>query len=521
MAAARTISRSGASSLGNGARRVVLACVTLTGCAIDDRTLVGSSDKNDAAAFDAHGPEAQGNDAGADATPRNDADVDASVVGETGTDAGADSGRTDSDDGAIRDAVPGRDADAATGDASETCPEPLAPVYGRVTAPKTTVGSMASYTCTSGYVLQGSPTRTCGSDGSWSATMPSCAPVDCGAPANPANGVAVAAVTTYGQSASYSCNTGWSLTGASSRTCQADRSWSGEPPICNRSCAGRGEGAGFNCGSGGTDDCCASPIVVGGTFYRDNNAAYSASVSNFRLDKYPITAGRFRAFAAMAMGTQANPPAAGSGANPALAGSGWMSTWNSNLDATRADLEAAVQCGTGYSTWNGADDRLPMNCLNWYQAFAFCVWDGGRLPTELEWNYAAAGGNQQRKYPWGSDEPGADTSFAAYGCYYGGGAGACTGLVNIAPVGSSPKGVGRWGQLDLAGNVWEWNLDWSNDTYAVSCANCANLSSGTARVVRGGSFQSDAASLATTGRVNAPPSGRSYAMGARCARDAP
>jgi hypothetical protein len=68
-------------------------------------------------------------------------------------------------------------------------------------------------------------------------------------------------------------------------------------------------------------------------------------------------------------------------------------------------------------TWTdtvGPNENLPMNCVPWYKAFAFCVWDGGRLPTEAEWNYAATGGNEQRKYPWGSTAP--DDALAVFNC---------------------------------------------------------------------------------------------------------
>ena len=59
-----------------------------------------------------------------------------------------------------------------------------------------------------------------------------------------------------------------------------------------------------------------------------------------------------------------------------------------------------------------------MNCINSYEAVAFCIWDGGFLPTLSEWGYAAAGGNEQREYPWGATAPGTANQYAIYNCYY-------------------------------------------------------------------------------------------------------
>ena len=87
---------------------------------------------------------------------------------------------------------------------------------------------------------------------------------------------------------------------------------------------------------------------------------------------------------------------------------GWDATdWNNttDIDPTNANLASC----TIYSTWTasaGSQENLPINCVNWYEAYAFCIWDGGFLPSEAEWEYAAAGGSQQREYPWGSTTPG-------------------------------------------------------------------------------------------------------------------
>ncbi len=125
----------------------------------------------------------------------------------------------------------------------------------------------------------------------------------------------------------------------------------------------------------------------------------------------------------------------------------------------RAQILAACRATERGRTQQAAKENLPINCVTWYEAYAFCIWDGGFLPSAAEWEYAAAGGSEQREYPWGSAAPAKDSRYAIYDCDYGD-AGSCAGIGNIAPVGTATLGAGLWLQLDLAGSVSEWNLDW-------------------------------------------------------------
>lgn len=285
-------------------------------------------------------------------------------------------------------------------------------------------------------------------------------------------------------------------------------------------------GMAATCGASGTASCCeAATTIPGGMFYRsyDNSGFYDhecpATVSAFVLDRYEVTVGRFRAFVNAGLGTQASSPAAGTGAHPKLAGSGWASTWNASLVVNTDALIAAVKCYPTAETWTdapGANENKPMTCVTWYEAMAFCIWDGGYLPTEAEWNYAASGGNEQRAYPWSS--PAQSTSIdCTYANYYSDG-GYCSSTARQSPVGSkSPKGDGKWGHSDLAGNVWEWILDWYG-MYPMPCNDCGKLTSSSNRVMRGGDYGDDALHQRVALRKLADPSNRYFAYGFRCAR---
>jgi formylglycine-generating enzyme required for sulfatase activity len=138
-------------------------------------------------------------------------------------------------------------------------------------------------------------------------------------------------------------------------------------------------------------------------------------------------------------------------------------------------------------------------------------WDGGFLPSESEWEYAAVGGDQQQEYPWGWSDPGLTNQFEIYGRHFGN--------QILAPVGIATLGAGRWGQLDLAGEVEEWTLDWHADSYISPSVDGASLTPTPYRSVRGGDLPItlQGAGPYTITDVGGP-TGRGDIVGFRCAR---
>jgi sulfatase modifying factor 1 len=291
------------------------------------------------------------------------------------------------------------------------------------------------------------------------------------------------------------------------------------------------------------ESCCASPEVKGGVYYRayENDGGgptyegYPATVSSFALDKYDVTVGRFRQFVSAWSDGYLPPKESGkhthlnggkglaNSGKPGTYERGWeAANWNPNVAPTDANLSSCELS----STWTpsvSTRENLPINCVNWYEAYAFCIWDDGFLPSEAEWGYAGAGGDQEREYPWGSTDPGSSSEYAIYNCYFKHSSGPyCTGTVtDVAPVGIARRGAGAWGQLDLAGNVLQWNLDWYA-SYVDPCADCAYLNPASFRTDRGGAFNSAATIFANASvGVNSPPTVREYILGFRCARSAP
>jgi formylglycine-generating enzyme required for sulfatase activity len=182
-------------------------------------------------------------------------------------------------------------------------------------------------------------------------------------------------------------------------------------------------------------------------------------------------------------------------------------------EVTAAAFDACVsdgRCSADHPGWTTGDGNIfapeprcnlgvtsranhPMNCVDWQQSATYCQVQGKRLPTEEEWEWAARGVAEWRKYPWGEEAPKGQL------CWSG-----VEKRDSTCAVGSFPEGDGFGGIHDLAGNVSEW----TQTNYDAS---------GATRVFRGGNWNNDDAfSVRASGRDMTVPRGRFSNLGFRC-----
>jgi len=194
---------------------------------------------------------------------------------------------------------------------------------------------------------------------------------------------------------------------------------------------------------------------------------------------------------------------------------GVASFWIDRTEVTVAAYRGCVEAGacvrparaSATCTYDAGDGELPVSCVHWSDADAYCRFAKKRLPTEVEWEYAARG-TLAVPFPWG-------------------GAGSCSNAVTLvsertgrscAPspthVGSHPSGDSLFGVQDLSGNVEEWTADWYTETVGPG----PTPRSGAAHVLRGGGWLSPPSLSRTTSRDwgSAVESGPN--IGFRCAR---
>lgn len=160
------------------------------------------------------------------------------------------------------------------------------------------------------------------------------------------------------------------------------------------------------------------------------------------------------------------------------------------------------------NTWNAksAFTNHPVNRVTWGGAQAYCTWRGGSLPSEAQWEKAARG-TDSRTYPWGN---------SGLGCSV---ANVLRCQQSTTAVGSYPAGNSPYGVADLAGNVWEWVLDWYLPGYYKTSptSNPLNSGQGTYRVLRGGAWNYAHTKFAiTTDRYQSTPYSADDTVGFRC-----
>lgn len=223
----------------------------------------------------------------------------------------------------------------------------------------------------------------------------------------------------------------------------------------------------------------------------DEKPRHTVYVDAFYIDRYEVTNAHYKKF------VDANPQWEKDRISEKYHDGDYLKHWN----------------GNNYPPGKG---NHPVVYVSWYAAMAYAEWNEKRLPTEAEWEKAARGDRYGRNYAWGDS---LDPSKANYGENIG----------DTTPVGTYT--INGYGLYDMTGNVWEWCLDeYGADFYAISPSRNP-LAGGTVdnilsdfenvksvRVLRGGSWVSDAKFIRVSDRTRFTPRITNNARGFRCVK---
>jgi iron(II)-dependent oxidoreductase len=248
--------------------------------------------------------------------------------------------------------------------------------------------------------------------------------------------------------------------------------------------------------------------VPGGTFllgatpdepfvFDNEKWAHRVELRPFAIARAPVTQAEFAAFV----------DAGGYTRRDLWTDAGW--SWRESAQAEHSVYWR--RDGTGwlrrdFDEWVPLEPHRPVIHVNWYEADAYCRWAGRRLPTEAEWEAAAAGVTRKRRFPWGDDPPDAtraNLDGTAFCC------------VDVA---ACPAGDSAVGCRQMIGNVWEWTATHLGPYAGFVPDPYKEYSQpwfGTHKVLRGGAWPTRARLLRTTWRNFYTPDRRDVWAGFR------
>jgi formylglycine-generating enzyme required for sulfatase activity len=214
-------------------------------------------------------------------------------------------------------------------------------------------------------------------------------------------------------------------------------------------------------------------LIPGGRFVMGNNASsneadkpeHEETVASFFLDRNEVTVEEYYQFIKARNHT---PPKT------------WSREWREGK-------------------FNGEEGKLPVTGVTWLDAGKYADWAGKRLPTEIEWEYAARGADK-RLYPWGQefDQQRANVGDPA--------------RKTIQPVGKYPQDKSPLDLLNMAGNVREWTA-----SDFMRYPDKKNFFAA-GKVIRGGSFLQKRTSAQTSARFALALDEAGEDIGFRCAK---